>query len=272
MDKNTEVKLKKLRQIMRETGGCAVAYSGGVDSTLVLTVAHEVLGERSLAVTALSSTYAQSESKAALDWVEKNKIPYKTIVSEELDIPEFSDNPPDRCYFCKKELFGKVMEVAAANGLGFVADGTGADDVNDHRPGMMAACELNVISPLKDAGLSKTEIRTISDEVYNLPTAHKPAMACLASRFPYGSKITGQKLQQVEALENFLIQKGFDGFRARHHGSIVRLELAGAQIDRMLDKKVRGECVQAAKDLGFSYITLDLEGYRTGSMNEVLET
>lgn len=262
-------KLDRLKTLLRETGGCAIAYSGGVDSSLLVTVAHEVLGAKALAVIATSSTYPEREYRQALQLVEDRKIPHVVIRSEELEIPGFRDNPPDRCYYCKKELFTKVKDVALAHGLQHVADGSNADDVHDYRPGLRAANEIGVLSPLKMAGLTKPEIRELSRH-YQLPTADKPAMACLSSRFPYGSAITPEKLNQVEAVENFLIERGFTGFRARHHGSILRLEVPVDQMDRMLQPPFRTEFVTFAKAQGFHYVTLDLEGYRTGSLNEVL--
>jgi uncharacterized protein len=270
MTPQLEEKLNQLRDILRGTGGCAIAFSGGVDSTLLLTVAREVLGDRALAVIATSSTYADRECQAAIAWVEQNSIPHVVIESEELHIPGFRENPPNRCYYCKTELFSEVRQEAEARGIQHIADGTNADDVHDHRPGMQAACELDVLSPLKEAGLTKQDIRTISREVYDLPTADKPAMACMASRFPYGSEITAEKLAQVEAVEGWLAERGFGVYRARHHGDMVRLELGPDEMERMQQPAVRKGFVQAAKAEGFTYVTLDLEGFRSGSMNEPL--
>jgi uncharacterized protein len=265
-----KAKLDKLKRIIEETGGCAVAYSGGVDSSLVMKVAHQVLGERSVAVIATSSTYSKREFGEALEWVKDQNIGYRIIHSEELDIPEFKFNPPDRCYYCKTELFTKVKEVAFEYGFNAVLDGTNADDVRDYRPGMNAARALDVLSPLKEAGLSKNDIRVISKEVYQLPMANKPAMACLASRFPYGSTITEEKLKQIEFIEEQLLQYGFKNYRARHHGTVVRIELDVEELDRMLKRDIRDSIVRCAKKQGFTYVTLDLQGYRTGSMNETL--
>jgi uncharacterized protein len=271
MDTECRARLDELKKILAGTGGCAVAYSGGCDSSLLATVAFEVLGERSLAVIATSSTYPKREFEEAVALAEERKFPYIIINSEELDIPGFRENPPDRCYHCKKELFSKIKQVAREHGLSQVADGSNADDVNDYRPGMRATQELGIISPLKMVGLTKAQIRTISQEVYHLPTANKPAMACLSSRFPYGSAITPEKLKQIEAIENFLTDHGFSGGRARHHDTILRLELPPEQMKRILESPLREECIKFIKAQGFIYIALDLEGYRTGSLNEVLK-
>ncbi len=262
-------KLQRLKEILRQTQGCAIAYSGGVDSSLLATVAYEVLGDRSLAILATSSTYPKWEYEQAVEFARQRSIPLVTIVSEELDIPEFRDNPTNRCYYCKKELFGKIKAIAQARGLTSIADGNNADDTRDYRPGTQAAKELGVLSPLREAGLTKSEIRQLAHQ-YGLPMADKPPMACLASRFPYGSKITAEKLKQVERLEDFLRNRGFRLFRARHHETILRLELEESEMDRFMSSAVRKEWTQLAKAEGFQYITLDMEGYRTGSMNEVI--
>ncbi|MCD6308824.1 MAG: ATP-dependent sacrificial sulfur transferase LarE [Candidatus Latescibacteria bacterium] len=263
-------KLARLKKILAGTGGCAVAFSGGVDSTLLVAVAHEVLGERCLAVIATSSTYPERECARAIEWVKSRGIPHAVISSEELDIPEFRKNPADRCYHCKTELFEKVREEAARHGIEWVTDGSNADDASDYRPGMKAARKLGVLSPLMEAGMTKEDIRAVSREVYDLPTADRQSMACLASRFPYGSEITGRKLEQVERIEEFLERSGFHTFRARHHGDIVRLELGDDGLGRLMSGDMREKVVAAAKKQGFLYVTVDIEGYRTGSMNEAL--
>ncbi len=263
-------KLNRLKRILAETEGCAIAFSGGVDSSLVLAVARDVLGNRCLAVIATSSTYPQRECDQAVEWVKSEDIPFVVISSEELDIPEFSKNPVDRCYYCKKELFEKIKKQAQDRGLNWVADGSNADDVGDYRPGMDAARELGVLSPLKDAGFTKEDIRTIAREVYHLPMTDKPSMACLASRFPYGSAITRDKLGQVEKIEQFLEQEGFRIYRARHHGDILRLELGPEEMSAVIKSDIRKRITMFAKEQGFLYVTLDIEGYRTGSLNEGL--
>lgn len=263
-------KLERLRQLLRDTEGCAVAYSGGVDSSLLLAVASEVLGDRCLAVIATSSTYPKREHDAATKWVTERDIRHSVVVSEELDIPEFRDNPPNRCYFCKRELFAKVREQADAHALPHIAHGANADDVNDFRPGMRAGTEAGALTPLKDAGLTKEDVRLIAREVYDLPVADKPAMACLSSRFPYGSNITREKLRQVEAVENFLFDHGFRVVRARHHGDLLRLELGPEETQLMQDDRICAELITFAKRQGFTYVTMDLQGFRSGSMNEAL--
>lgn len=272
MDPWIQVKLGHLKDILTEIGGGAVAFSGGVDSSLLITVAHEVLGDRCLAVIATSSTYPEREYRRALEFVRERNIPHVVISSEELDIPGYSANPVNRCYHCKKELFGKVWEQARLHGLPAVLDGSNADDAHDYRPGMGAARELEVRSPLREAGLSKAEIRLLARNIYALSVADKPAMACLASRFPYGSPITREKLGQVERVEEFLEQNGFRIYRARHHEEVLRLELGPEEMEALFRDGMRERVTAFAREQGFGYITLDLEGYRTGSMNEQLPT
>ena len=270
MDSLLADKLKELKNIIGSWDGCAVAFSGGVDSTLLLTVAHEVLGKKCRAVIATSSTYPRREYTSALEWVQSQGVPYVILISEELDIPGFSDNPPDRCYYCKKELFTKILVEANKFGVSVVADGANADDTGDFRPGMKAARELGVRSPLMECGLTKDDIRTISREIYNLPTADKQPMACMASRIPYGSIVTSEKLEQIEKIEDFLSGKGFKVFRARHHGDLLRLELGKNEMALLQQGTMSSEIVDFAKAAGFVYVTMDLQGFRSGSMNEVL--
>jgi uncharacterized protein len=269
MDRMT--KLTRLKELIRSCGGLAVAFSGGVDSTLLLAVAHEVLGERCLAVIATSPTYPKREYESALKWVREKGVRHIVIVSEEIDIPGFADNPPDRCFHCKKELFSKIKSEAAERGITAVADGANADDTGDFRPGLRAARELGVRSPLMECGITKEDIRALSREVYHLPTADHQSMACMASRIPYGSPITREKLGQIEAIEDFLSGRGFRVYRARHHGDLLRLELDRDEMNRLLAEGIDSEVVELAKNLGFVYVTLDLQGFRSGSMNETLK-
>ena len=262
-------KLDDLKNILRDMGRVMVAFSGGVDSSFLLRVGKEVLGDNILAVTARSETYPQAELEEAKKIAQLIGIRHLIITSEELEIPGFQDNPPNRCYYCKKELFEKLKELAVQEGIDFIADGSNCDDLGDHRPGMLAARELGVRSPLKEAGLTKKEIREYS-YVLGLPTWEKPSFACLASRFPYGEKISQEKLRRVDRAEEFLRAKGFKQLRVRHHDGIARIEVDKKDLGKFLQYNLATEVVAKLKELGFNYITLDLEGYRMGSMNEVL--
>lgn len=266
----TKEKFEKLKEILLNLKSVVIAFSGGVDSSFLLTVASEVLGEKVLAVIAKSATYIKKECEGAVEFCESRNIKYRIITSEELEIPEFRKNPLERCYYCKHELFIKIKKIAYEVGFAAVADGTNADDVEDYRPGMKAARELVVISPLIDAELTKPEIRELSREM-GLPNWDKPSMACLASRFPYGTEISFEKLKKVEKSEEILNRIGFRTIRVRHHDTIARIEVGKEELTRFLRADLRTEIVQELKKLGYKYITLDLEGYRTGSMNEVLD-
>lgn len=250
-------------------GSLAVAFSGGVDSTFLLKVAADVLGDRALAVTARSSTYPERELREAEAFAKSLGARHVVIDSEELDIPGYSDNPVNRCYFCKRELFEKVRETARKNGIRYVADGSNQDDLGDYRPGMKAADELQVVSPLKAAGMTKDDIRLLSKEL-DLPTWNKPAFACLASRFPYGQKITREKLAMVDRAEQFLLDLGFRQVRVRHHGDLARIEVDPDERGRFFSGDLMGKVYEGLKSIGFTYVTLDLKGYRTGSMNEAI--
>ena len=268
-ENDIETKLERLRLRLREMGSAAVAFSSGVDSTFLLRVAHEELGDRVVAVTARSHTFPKRELDEAAAFCRSEGVRHEIVDSEELDIPGFTENPPDRCYYCKKELFGKLIAFAKANGLNAVLEGSNIDDDGDYRPGRRAIKELGVVSPLHDAGLTKGDIRDLSRRM-GLSTADKPSFACLASRFPYGERITAEGLERVERAEQWLRDSGMGltQLRVRSHGDMARIEVPSADIPRVA---ARAEEVAAAlKSFGFAYVALDLQGYRTGSMNEVL--
>ncbi|WP_315110249.1 ATP-dependent sacrificial sulfur transferase LarE [Clostridium intestinale] len=263
-------KLELLKDIIRKKGSAAVAFSGGVDSTFLIKVAKEVLGDKLIAITATSSTYPERELNEAIKYAKDFGVKHIIISSEELDIEGFANNPKNRCYYCKKELFTKVKEVALENGVEYVFDGSNLDDNGDYRPGMLAAKELLVISPLKEAGLTKKDIRDLSKE-YGLETWNKPAFACLSSRFPYGNKITLPKLKMIDKAEQFLLDMGIRQVRVRHHGEIARIEVAPEEREKFFNVEFMDKISSKFKEIGFIYTTLDIAGYRTGSMNEVLK-
>ncbi|MFL0197197.1 ATP-dependent sacrificial sulfur transferase LarE [Clostridium sp. WILCCON 0269] len=262
-------KLQLLKDIIKEKGSAAVAFSGGVDSTFLVKVAHEVLGDKLVAVTATSSTYPERELKEAINYAKDIGVKHVIISSEELEIEGFANNSINRCYYCKKELFTKIKEVALDNGAEYIFDGSNLDDMNDFRPGMQAATELEVISPLKQADLTKDDIRQLSKK-FGLPTWDKPSFACLSSRFPYGNKITLPKLKMVEEAEQFLIDMGIRQVRVRYHEKIARIEVSPEEREKFFSIEFMDKVGNKFKDIGFTYVTLDILGYRTGSMNEVL--
>jgi uncharacterized protein len=251
-------------------GSVIVAYSGGIDSAYLAYVAARELGSRALAVTGESPSYPDFQRQDAISVVEQFNIPHEFLVTEELHDPNYQANPSNRCYFCKHELFTKLSQLAVTRGYAFVCDGNNADDVGDYRPGRQAAHELQVRSPLMEAGLTKAEIRALA-KAAGLPIWDRPASACLSSRIPYGLPVTIEKLSVIERGEARLRNLGFKLMRVRHHGDVVRIEIAPEELPRALTMTMAQQIAAAFKQLGFKYVTLDLEGYRTGALNEVLQ-
>lgn len=260
-------KLEKLQEIIAHYDSALVAFSGGVDSTFLAKVASGVLGERLLLVTATSCTYPASELADAKRLAGDLGTRHKVIVSEEIDIPGFAQNTPDRCYHCKHELFSQLTKLAAQEGLAAVFEGSTVDDLSDYRPGRRAVKELAILSPLLEAGLTKNEIRAFSAQLH-LETAVKPSYACLASRFPYGETITREKLTRVGTAEESMKKLGFRQFRIRSHENLARVELAPVEMDAAWTSRPQIDTV--CREAGFTYVALDLRGYRTGAMNEAL--
>jgi uncharacterized protein len=264
-----ERKLAHLQAYLRSLGSVAVAYSGGVDSTFLLKVAHDVLGDSVMAVTARLASFPPREYREARAFTVQNAIRHVAVEVNELEVEGFAANPVNRCYLCKKELFVKMKEFAANQQFQYVAEGSNVDDDGDYRPGLQAVVELGVTSPLREAGLTKVEIRELSRQM-GLPTWDKPSFACLASRFPYGETITREKLTMVDKAEQFLLERGFTQVRVRHHGAIARIEVLPEEMSRLLEPELRRELYQTIQKIGFHYAAVDLQGYRTGSMNEGL--
>ena len=260
----------QLQLILHELDSVVIGYSGGVDSTLLLKVAVDTLGNKALAVIGKSETYPTREYEEAEKLAKSFGAKYEIVYTKETDDLKFKENPPDRCYYCKTELFTKLTEIAKAKNIKWICDGTNVDDLGDFRPGMKAVKEKNVRSPLLEAGLTKNDIRELS-KALELPTWDKQSFACLSSRFPYGYGIEKDKLKKIDSAETLLRDNGFKYFRVRHHDeNTVRIEVGKMEVARLFDDGLREMIVSEIKKLGFKYVTLDLEGYRTGSMNEVL--
>ena len=258
-----------LESRIAKLGSVLVAFSGGVDSTVVLAVAHKVLGNRVLAVTAESESVPARELEVAHQLTRVLGIQHLVIPTEETSLPEYLKNPANRCYYCKTELYNKLSQIAAEHNLAYVLSGINRDDLGDHRPGITAAREAGVLSPLSDTGLTKQDVRDLAREM-NLPNWEKPALACLSSRVPYGQPITMEKLSMIERAENLLLDAGFQQVRVRHHGDTARIELPREDIPVLFQNGLAEKISHQLRAVGFSYITVDIEGYRSGSLNEIL--
>lgn len=256
---------ENLKVLLQDMGSVAIAYSAGVDSTFLLKVAHDVLGDKAVAITVKSRVVPGREIQDAIDFCKTQNIRHEIIDFDEMSVEGFRENPKERCYVCKRAIFSRIKEVARGLGLQQVCEGSNVDDLVDYRPGLKAIAELDIKSPLREAGLTKAGIRELS-QMLNLPTWNKPSFACLASRIPYGEQITEEKLRLVERAEQFLQNAGFKQFRVRCHGSnFARIEILPDDIQKLIE--IRNIVVSTFKEIGFTYVSLDLQGYRTGSLN-----
>ena len=260
-----------LETYLRDLGSVVIAFSSGVDSTFLLKVAHDVLGDRAVAVTARSCSFPARELNEAKAFCQAEGIEHIIVESEELSIEGFSQNPKNRCYLCKRELFTRFRDIARERGFAFVAEGSNLDDNGDYRPGLIAVAELGIKSPLREAKMTKEDIRALSREL-DLPTWDKPSFACLSSRFVYGETITEEKLAMVDKAEQRLLNLGFRQVRVRVHGNIARIEIDRGQFEKIIQPEIAGQVDQYFRELGFLYVTLDLGGYQMGSMNKALDT
>ena len=260
-------KYKKLQNNIKNLEKAVIAFSGGVDSTLLAKVCYNILGENALAITAIAPFHSKREIEDAIKIANEIGIRHKTIKFDMCDIEDFKYNPWDRCYICKRKIFSKIKEIAHENGISSVLDGSNVDDVMDYRPGLKALRELSVKSPLKDADMTKSDIRQLSKDL-GLSTWDKPALACLATRIPYGEEITKIKLKMIEESENYLENIGFKQFRLRYHGNLARIEVAPDERTKLFDLELMDKISNELKKIGFTYVTIELSGYKTGSMNK----
>ncbi len=265
-----EKKRLDLESRIAELGSALVAFSGGVDSTLVLAVAKKVLGDKVLAVTAESDSVPERELQTAQHLAETLGVKHRIIHTEEMSSPDYLKNPANRCYYCKSELYGKLSKVAAEHKLASILNGINLDDLGDHRPGITAANEAGIISPLAELGFNKQDVRDLAREM-DLPNWEKPALACLSSRIPYGQPVTTEKLSMIEQAEGALLAEGFRQVRVRHHGDMARIELPQEDIPGLLKNGLTEKINLRLREIGFQYVTVDLEGYRSGSLNDVLD-
>lgn len=267
LDEETREKYQRLQDILREMESVLVAYSGGVDSALLLKVAHDVLGERALGAIAASPAYAAEETQEAIAVAQQMGTPLLALETHELEDERYLVNDVNRCYFCKTELFSRLEPLAKQHQLRYIAYGVNRDDDGDFRPGQRAAREFGVRGPLKEAGMGKREIRAVA-KLLGVPVWDKPAMACFSSRIPYGSRVELTSLNMIYRAEKALRELGFRQVRVRHHDTIARIEVERSELPRLVDEEISRQVTRALRDIGYLYITVDLQGYRTGSLNE----